>query len=97
MLSAAVTPSYVLPNREPCWGSDQAKGGATLKTAAVVAGIGVGLTLGGGSWLGVEAHRYGSYAPRKQRWMGFGIGAASFVLSQALLGALFFADSICHS
>lgn len=96
-LSAAVTPSYVLPNREPCYGSERAKGRVPLTGAAVVGALGVAMTVGGGTWLGLEARRHGSFAGRRERLIGMAVGALAFALGQTLTGSLFFLDQVCHS
>jgi hypothetical protein len=96
-LSAAITPIYVLPNRDRCWGSERAKGGAPLKTAAVVGALGVAMVAGGATWLGIESRRHGYYAPRRQRLIAMAVGAVTLVLGQALQGGVFFFDMICHS
>jgi hypothetical protein len=96
-LSAAVTPLYVLPNRDPCWGSERAKGGVPLKAAATIGALGVAMIVGGATWLGVESRRHGHYASRRQRLIAMAVGALTLGLGQALQGSLFFLDQICHS
>jgi hypothetical protein len=95
--SATVTPIYVLPNRDPCYGSERAKGGVPLNTAATVAALGVAMVVGGATWLRVESRRHGYYATRRQRLVAMAVGALAFALGQALQGGLFYADQICHS
>jgi hypothetical protein len=97
-LSGAVTPIYVLPerDRDRC-PSDPGKGRVPLMTAAVVAGLGVAMTVGGATWLGLEARRHGSYAARRERLIAMAVGALAFALGQTLQGSLFFLDQICHS
>jgi hypothetical protein len=96
-LSAAITPTYVLPNREPCWGSTHEKGRAPLVAAAVVGSIGVALGVGGGTWLGLEARKHGYYASKRERLIAMGIGALGLAIGQSVQGTLFFLDQICSS
>lgn len=96
-LSAAITPAYVLPHREPCWGSNQHKGRAPLMGAAWLGGIGFAAAVGGGTWLGLESRKRGHYTSRRERAVAAGIGAATFVVGQLLLGGVFFMDQICHT
>jgi hypothetical protein len=96
-LAAAVTPMYVLPTRSRCWSSDRRSGGPPLKGAAVLGAIGIGMAIGGGSWLGVETRRYGPHTSRRERLLAMAVGALAFTLGQAALVPVFIADQICHS
>jgi hypothetical protein len=97
VLSAAVTPAYVSPHRQPCWGSDERKGGLPLKLAAGVAAVGLVGLAGGATWLTLESRRHGRVSSRRQRMIAAGIGTLTFALGQALLGSAFFVDQICSS
>jgi hypothetical protein len=96
-LAGAITPIYVLPSRSRCWSTGRMSGGAPLKGAAVVGAIGVGMAIGGGSWLGVEARRHGLRTSRRERLIAMRIGALTFTLGQAALVPVFFADQICNT
>lgn len=96
-LSAAVTPVYVLPYREPCWGSDQSKGSGPLKIAAGVGTVGFAAAVGGVIWLVRDSRRHGYYASNRERRIAGALGALTFVLSQGLLGGAFVVDQICHN
>lgn len=97
-LSAAVTPIYVLPERERvrCLANPD-KGRVPLTAAAVVGGLGVAMTVGGATWLGLQTRQHGSYAARRERLIAMAVGALAFALGQTLQGSLFFLDTICHS
>lgn len=95
VVSAAVTPAYVLPNRHTCWGSDRRSGDGTLKIAAGVSAVGLVAAVGGATWLALESRRHGYYSSSRERRIAAGIGAITFLVSQGLLGAAFLVDSIC--
>lgn len=95
VLSAAIAPSYILTHREPCYGSDQQKGRGPLIIAAGVGAVGSAALIGGATWLVLESSRHGPTTSRWQRVSATGIGALTFVLSQALLGTFFLADQLC--
>jgi hypothetical protein len=68
-----------------------------LKGAAVVGAVGVGMTIGGATWLGVEARRHGLQTSPRERLIAMGIGALTFALGQAALIPVFVADQICNT
>lgn len=96
-LAAAIAPTYIMPNRFRCWTTGKRSGGPPLKAAAVMGAIGIGMAIGGGAWLGVEARRHGYHASRRERLIAMGVGALTFTLGQAALVPVFIADQICHS
>jgi hypothetical protein len=95
MLAGAITPAYVYPNRTRCYGSNQPRGGGTLRLAAGAGALGFVVAAGGASWLLVESRRHGYHASRRERAIATGIGALTFVLSQAVLGGAFLVEHIC--
>jgi len=97
MITAAVTPAYVLPNREPCWGSDERSGRRPLLAATGVGAVGLVGVVGGATWLALESRRYGYRSSRRERAIAAGIGALAFALGQGLLGSMFLVDQVCHS
>lgn len=97
VLSAAVTPAYVLPNREPCYASSARKGDAPLKAAAGVGAVGLAAVIGGATWSFIETTRHGYHGSRRQRFVSAGIGALTFLVGQAVLGTTHFADQICST
>jgi len=96
-LSSAVMVSYGVARDRPCWTDPTAGSARSVRLAGAFGGAGLAAAVGGGSWLWAESRRHGHHATRLKRLGAAGVGAVTFVLTQAVLGGLFLADQICHS
>lgn len=95
VVAAALAPAYVLPNREPCYGYSKPKGSGPLKVAGGVGAVGFVASVGGATWLTIEARKHGYTSSPRERWIAAGIGTVTFVVGQVILGAVFLGDQLC--
>lgn len=95
LLSSLVTLAYSLPDRSRCWEDSKLLVTTAPKVATGVGAVGLAMTVAGGSWLAVEAKKHGHFSSASKRWQAAGLGAFTFVTSQALLWGIFALDHLC--
>jgi Zn-dependent alcohol dehydrogenase len=95
MIAAGVTTAIAMTHREPCYGSDVPKGKLPTVAAAGVGALGLAAVVGATTWYVRDRRQHNYRVTTRQRLIAGGMGALSFVLVQAMLGSLIFADQLC--